>query len=220
MPACPAGHESAAEDFCDTCGRRMTPSAEPPVQSAPPPTSERPCPGGCGTIVLDDQHYCEHCGWDLCTAPPAWSVLVYADGAYFETVRAAQGEDADFVDFPSAYPERRFTLTGNELLIGRRSASHGIEPHIDLSLAPEDRAVSHRHARLVPQPGGSWAVVDLGSTNGTYLNNHDVAIAPHTLVPLSDGDRLHLGAWTALTLRVRKPDDPTTSESVNSGASP
>jgi pSer/pThr/pTyr-binding forkhead associated (FHA) protein len=43
-------------------------------------------------------------------------------------------------------------------------------------------------------------VVDLGSSNGTYLNDSYDPIRPHQPVPVGDGDEIHVGAWTTLTL--------------------
>jgi hypothetical protein len=54
---------------------------------------------------------------------------------------------------------------------------------------------------LVAQPDGTWAVVDLDSSNGTYLNDSPDPIKPHEPVPVGDGDKVHVGAWTTLTLQ-------------------
>jgi pSer/pThr/pTyr-binding forkhead associated (FHA) protein len=78
-----------------------------------------------------------------------------------------------------------------------------VAPEIDLSGAPEDPAISHLHALLLRQPDGSYAVVDPGSTNGTTVNDGKEAITVNDAVPLKDGDRIHLGAWTTLTVHSR-----------------
>jgi pSer/pThr/pTyr-binding forkhead associated (FHA) protein len=69
---------------------------------------------------------------------------------------------------------------------------------------PADTAVSHRHAELRRQPDGGWAVVDCGSANGTYLNDAPEPLPSGELVAISDGDRIHLGAWTTIDVRVRR----------------
>jgi hypothetical protein len=51
--------------------------------------------------------------------------------------------------------------------IGRRGASRGIEPEIDLTGPPADPGISHLHAVLPVEPHGGWAVLDSGSSNGT-----------------------------------------------------
>jgi pSer/pThr/pTyr-binding forkhead associated (FHA) protein len=79
-------------------------------------------------------------------------------------------------------PERRaqaFEL-GDELTVGRA-------PGCGVAL-PEDTFVSQLHARVFRRDGGLY-VEDLGSTNGTLLNNQPVT----TSVPLRKGDRLQVG---------------------------
>lgn len=53
----------------------------------------------------------------------------------------------------------------------------------------EDTA-SRRHAKIV-RKGDHWMVVDLGSTNGTYVNEKQVQI-----LKLKSGDRIRVGRWT------------------------
>jgi pSer/pThr/pTyr-binding forkhead associated (FHA) protein len=124
--------------------------------------------------------------------------VVTADHDYFETVRAASGPDAAGISFPSYCPERRFRLSGTEVRVGRRSVSRGIDPEIDLTGPPADPGVSRLHALLVAAPDGTWSVVDPGSANGTFVNGDE--IPQGKAVALHDGDRIHLGAWTALTI--------------------
>ena len=66
----------------------------------------------------------------------------------------------------------RLRLGGGPILIGRAE---------DSTLVLDDDYASTRHARLVQQ-GDGWAVEDLGSTNGTYLDRTRVT-AP-TPVPI------------------------------------
>ena len=134
--------------------------------------------------------------------PAGWQVVVSADRAYFAAIQAMAGEDAGALVFPRFVAERRFPLTGDQLLIGRRSRSRGVHPDIDLVGPPEDPGVSHVHALLVAQPDG-WAVVDLESANGTYVNDHSAdPITPNTPVPVKAGDRIFVGAWTSLTVQA------------------
>lgn len=131
-------------------------------------------------------------------AAAAWTAVVTADRDYFDSVVAAGGPDAASIDFPAYCPERRFTLVGTEVRIGRRSASRGLEPEIDLTGPPTDPGVSHLHAVLMAQPDGTWSVLDPGSSNGTQVNGNDVVT--DVPVPLHPGDRVSLGAWTVLTI--------------------
>jgi len=214
MATCPAGHESTATDYCDTCGMRMdgasasasSESAAPVAgETAPPaPLPAEPCPV-CQTSRTG--RFCEHCGYDFNGPPPTpgaapsigWTAVVTADREYFESMQESEGTGGPAIEFPTAYPPREVRLTGSDMRIGRRSAADGSPPDIDLTGPPADAGVSHRHARLVAEPDGTWSLVDEGSTNGTQLNGADVAANVRT--PLHDGDRIGIGRWTILTIR-------------------
>jgi hypothetical protein len=130
--------------------------------------------------------------------PAGWTAVVSCDRAYYENVQAASGPEAAAVPFPSYYAERRFRLTGNQMRIGRRSVSRGIDPEIDLTGPPADPGISRLHAVLIAVPDGSWTVLDPGSANGTLVNGAEVPTGVQ--VPLRDGDRINLGAWTAIAV--------------------
>ncbi|MEV6977993.1 FHA domain-containing protein, partial [Kitasatospora sp. NPDC093806] len=134
-------------------------------------------------------------------ARATWFAVIAADREYFTEMMTRSGPEAAGLFFPPYCPERRIPLTGRgQLRIGRRSQHRGTVPEIDLSVAPEDPGASHQHALLAEQPDGSWVLVDQDSTNGTTVNGGAQAIAPHTAIPLNDGDRIHIGAWTTITL--------------------
>lgn len=122
-----------------------------------------------------------------------------ADRSYYEAVQAISPADGVDIPFPAYCPERRFQLTGTEMRIGRRSPSRGLEPEIDLTGPPTDPGVSRLHAVLIAAPDG-WAVLDPGSANGTQLNGTDIPTSQQ--IPLHDGDRISLGAWTTITVHV------------------
>ena len=132
-------------------------------------------------------------------APPvsvAWTAVVTADREYYDHIQAVNDSDNESISFPADLPERRIPLAGAEILIGRRSRSKNIEPEIDLG-TPRDPGVSRLHAKLVPGPDGTWTVVDL-SENGITVNGRDVPSGDS--VSLRPGDRIHLGAWTKITI--------------------
>jgi hypothetical protein len=130
-----------------------------------------------------------------------WSAVIGPDRAYFTAMMQRSGPDAEGLSLPAYSPEQHLQLTGGQITIGRRRVTTGESPDIDLSKPPEDPGVSHQHAMLVQQPDGSWAVVDQNSTNGTTLNGAEEPIQPFVPVPLNDGDRVHVGAWTTITIR-------------------
>jgi hypothetical protein len=160
---------------------------------------------------VGQDRFCEVCGYDYTTqtgaagggmpavgptATPAWQAVAVADREYFDRV-APEG-----VTFPIHCPARTFLLSGEQIRIGRRSNTRGIQPEIDLSGAPEDGAISHLHCILLHQPDGSYSLVDPGSTNGTTLNDDPIPVMANISMALSDGDRIHLGAWTTITIRA------------------
>jgi len=227
MPTCPSGHASESADYCDVCGDLMGGARPAEPGPAPGPAA---CPH-CGTPRSG--RFCEIDGYDFDTGTiytvelaidrparavplppppraggsPAASVgpcaLVAADRAYFDTVLAEMGPDAGLA-FPPYCPERRVPLLGEQVRIGRRSKSRAIVPEIDLSEPPEDPGVSHLHAVLLAQPDGTWNLVDPGSTNGTTVNGGTAPIPVNVPLPMGDGDRVHVGAWTTITLSLQE----------------
>jgi serine/threonine protein kinase len=130
-----------------------------------------------------------------------WMAVASADRAYYDSVWAADIPAEEIVSFPEGSPERRFPLTGTEILIGRRSTTRGIYPDIDLTAPPggppTDAGVSREHAKLVATPDG-WSIIDLGTENGTLVNGLDITVGRP--VALRDGDRINLGMWTVITI--------------------
>lgn len=78
-----------------------------------------------------------------------------------------------------------------EYMIGWHDGSTAPPPEIDLQ--PVDgstQGVSRHHAQL-RLINGEWTITDLGSTNGTFLN--EIPLAPKTPTPLRDKTRIRLG---------------------------
>jgi serine/threonine protein kinase len=134
----------------------------------------------------------------LLETPVTWTAVVTADRDYYDHIQAVNDSDSQSISFPGEIPARRIPLSGAEVRIGRRSASMGIKPEIDLMGPPRDPGVSRQHAKLIPAPDGTWTIVDLGTENGITVNGRDVP--SRGSVPLNPGDRIHLGAWTKITI--------------------
>jgi hypothetical protein len=84
-----------------------------------------------------------------------------------------------------------FLLPIDEISLGRRDASYSVFP--DLDLTPDGglaEGVSRKHAKIY-QRGNRFLVEDVGSANGTYLNNQ--RITPNLPYVLQEGDMLQLG---------------------------
>ena len=223
-PAQPCPHCGAARSgrFCESCGfdfdagpRERTiegviippPGTGPAAPAEPPPPPAAPIPAMAEPVPATAQPVPESGAAARPAAAPrhglrpvAWTAVVSSDHDYFDDVVAAGGPDSAGLRFPDYCPERRFRLAGPEMRIGRRSASQGLEPEIDLTGPPTDPGVSRMHAALVAEPDGSWTVLDPGSENGTLVNGAEIAAGAR--VPLHDGDRIHLGAWTVITIRA------------------
>jgi hypothetical protein len=86
---------------------------------------------------------------------------------------------------PADQRGRSFDLNG-ELTVGRAAGCQ---------VALEDNYVSQLHARVFTRDGGVW-VEDLGSTNGTYLNDQRVS----SPLAVRRGDQLKVGS-TVLELK-------------------
>jgi hypothetical protein len=132
----------------------------------------------------------------------AWMAVIAPDREYFSAMMHRSGPEAGSLNLPAYSPEQQLPMTGNQITIGRSRQSTGEAPDIDLARPPEDPGVSHQHAVLVQQPDGSWSVVDQDSTNGTTINLAEDPIQPFVPVPLKSGDRVHVGAWTTITVHL------------------
>ncbi len=203
MPICVEGHTSTAADYCDVCGAPISASSSASTPPATPPAPEATSCPACGASVSG--RFCETCGHDSALPAPAtptqapvvWTAVVTADQQFYDRVVARGGPDT--VDFPQFFPERRITLQRDTALIGRHNRDQGVTPEIDLGLQPADRGVSTQHAVLRIRDTG-LTITDLGSTNGTSLNDGEDLLANGEETPLADGDRIHVGAWTTIKI--------------------
>jgi hypothetical protein len=155
------------------------------------------CPK-CKTPRSAADRFCETCGHDFEATPPpvrTWELVIEVDRAYHE--RFAAGD----MVVPQDVAPRCLPMDAAELRIGRFDpASNGNEA-TRISGAARDPALSRSHAVLRRRADGSYAIEDLGSTNGTEVNGR--LIDAGRPVALADGDRVHLGAWTGITVRSR-----------------
>jgi diguanylate cyclase (GGDEF)-like protein len=106
---------------------------------------------------------------------------------HLQTIRTEAGfgaspesRDAILVHIYPTGPEMgtRYPVSDGPLVLGRGD---------NCDVRVNDNSVSRRHA-AVQAAGGGWTVTDLGSTNGTFLNNGRVDSAA-----LTDGDYLRVG---------------------------
>jgi hypothetical protein len=103
-------------------------------------------------------------------------------------------------------PGTVYPLEGELLTLGRDSGN---------SIAINDAEISRRHARLSFQ-GGKYVLEDIGSTNGTFVNNQRLG-GPYVLKP---GDVISFGEQIALIYESINFDPGATVASPRAAMAP
>ena len=175
----------------------------------------------CGTENLDGAQFCDECGSNLQSSgnnnnelrvqsyqPPlsepsfnVASVTSIGIEPIIEQVEPTPVENTDERQLEGVHATltiergmsvgKQFNLSQEESYIGRWDADNGIFPDIDLDAHDPEAKVSRRHARIIYRDG-KYAVEDLGSTNGTYINRGRRLI-PGSPNILNDGDEIIVG---------------------------
>jgi serine/threonine-protein kinase len=139
--------------------------------------------GFCGGRIAADDIFCAHCG--------AKQPLAGAGSS--ATLRAAR-PTAKLVVAGTTELDASFVLQKDNNLLGRTDPHSNVFPEIDLSRFDPETKVSRRHARIWRE-GETFLVEDLGSVNGTVIND-SVRLAPRQPRVLDSGDKLRLGETT------------------------
>ncbi|HEY6119202.1 MAG TPA: protein kinase [Pyrinomonadaceae bacterium] len=139
--------------------------------------------GFCGGRIAADDIFCAHCGARQPMAGVGASATLRTSHPTAKLVVAGTTElDASFI------------LQKDSNLVGRTDPHSNIFPEIDLSRFDSETKVSRRHARIWRE-GDTFLVEDLGSVNGTVIND-SVRLAPRQPRVLDSGDKLRLGETT------------------------
>jgi serine/threonine-protein kinase len=139
--------------------------------------------GFCGGRIAADDVFCAHCGARQPLVPVGASATLHAARPTAKLVVAGTTElDASFI------------LQKDSNLLGRTDPHSNIFPEIDLSRFDPETKVSRRHARIWLE-GETFLVEDLGSVNGTVIND-SVRLAPRQPRVLDSGDKLRVGETT------------------------
>jgi serine/threonine-protein kinase len=148
----------------------VAPAAPRPATVPPPvaPGHGTNCPN-CGYINKLGARFCGNCGASLAGRPPARIQVLGPRGVLWE---------------------RRIAPDENPFVIGRRSLSRQIFPHIDLTYSDPSAYVSRRHAQIIADAQG-YSLEDLGSENGTYLNS--TRVPANQPILLHNGDIIQVG---------------------------
>lgn len=80
---------------------------------------------------------------------------------------------------------------GEETAVGRRDPVTGIEPDIDLTPIDSQRSISRRHATIFRRGGKFYVREEIGTMNGTFIN--DERIQTGVPVEFTDGDEVRFG---------------------------
>jgi len=139
--------------------------------------------GFCGGRIAIDDVFCAHCGAKQPLGAVGTSASLKASRLTAKLVVAGTAE-----------LDSAFVLQKDSNLVGRADPHSNIFPEIDLSKFDRETKVSRRHARIWCE-GDTFLVEDLGSVNGTVIND-SVRLAPRQPRVLDSGDRIRLGETT------------------------
>jgi pSer/pThr/pTyr-binding forkhead associated (FHA) protein len=151
----------------------------------------------CGQPNADDSRFCAQCGAPLAGERPAEQTSTIALGALVEP----ESDDTDHghdeaLDGLAAgtglLVVKRGPNAGSRFLLDRDTTTAGRHPESDIFL--DDVTVSRRHAEFRRQDG-AFAVHDVGSLNGTYLNRDRVDRGR-----LNSGDEVQIGKFRLVFL--------------------
>lgn len=137
--------------------------------------------GFCGGRIAGEDVYCAHCGQR--------QPMAVASAA----LRQARAT-AKLVVTGTTELDSSFMLQKESSLVGRSDPHSNIFPEVDLSRFDPQTKISRRHARIF-RKGDTYLVEDLGSVNGTVIND-TLRLAPHQPRALESGDKLRVGETT------------------------
>jgi serine/threonine-protein kinase len=139
--------------------------------------------GFCGGRIAADDIFCAHCGSRQPMAgTDSGSILAQARATAKLVVAGTTELDASFL------------LQKDSNLVGRTDPLSNIFPEVDLSRFDPQTKVSRRHARIWRE-GEAFMVEDLGSVNGTVINDM-IRLEPRQPRALDSGDRIRMGETT------------------------
>ena len=153
----------------------------------------------CGSSQEEGTLFCNECGRYLAeTSAKTTVVLPLSDFAQQAPQPPLPGfkpepfAETQLITFIIPSSRRRFKIEMTEQIrVGRPDSASGILP--ELNLADDDAAemgVSRMHA-IIQASNQGLVLIDLGSTNGTLLNNSP--LSPQLPYPLKNGDEIRFG---------------------------
>src|SRR6266545_986619 len=132
---------------------------------APPPIADGVACNRCGRVNKAGARFCAGCGAPLGPPPVARLLITTPRGKWEQKIDRMP------------------------LRIGRRDPRQNHYPELDL--AEHDRGIASRNHAVINRDGDYYTVTDLGSTNGTLLN--EALLPPRSPQRLRPGDRIKIG---------------------------
>ena len=159
----------------------------------------------CGHSNAEDNRFCSNCGAALRPVPaapggggsPGETSTITISGGGFEPGESSEKSEglsgADQAAIDNLPPGsallvvRRGPNSGSRFLLDSDATTAGRHPSSDIFL--DDVTVSRRHAEFV-RTGDGFAVRDVGSLNGTYVNRERI-----DETSLASGDEVQVGKY-------------------------
>jgi CRP-like cAMP-binding protein len=91
-----------------------------------------------------------------------------------------------------------FFSKGDETTIGRADPVTGILPDIDLTSVDANRSVSRRHAKIICSGNQYFMLEEVGTVNGTYVNEQRIPTGTPVMIHNGDGIKIGLIAMRAI----------------------
>lgn len=116
------------------------------------------------------------------TGTDSTKVLSSDQATLNQELASAKEQEACLIIIRGTPQGHRFFLTQDEMILGR-------DPSADITIM--DQSISRKHAKVTKAPGGKILVTDLGSANGSLIN--DKKLPPNDPRPLAKEDMIKLG---------------------------
>ncbi len=197
--------------ICQNCGSALKPDtgelATIPLEGKP--YNVRPC-RVCGHLNPVGSVFCEKCGQPM---PGNLETPVFGVDELIARVREAVAHRAGQAVFAQVrfpiltfyvqnYPSPIVLTVDREIVLGRSKEAAQGRQLLDLrDYNAYPHGVSRAHALLRPDDGHA-VLIDLGSTNGTYLNGR--LLEPHIPYTVPDGAEIKLGELTMFAYYYRE----------------
>jgi pSer/pThr/pTyr-binding forkhead associated (FHA) protein len=147
----------------------------------------------CGHRNPEGVNFCSSCGHALLADGDDATITLHPSD---DIDSADERPDVTMVEVPhgaGVLVVTRGPNIGARYLLGDKVVRAGRHPESDIFL--DDITVSRRHVEITPKDGGAYALRDVGSLNGTYVNRERI-----DEVQLAPGDEVQIGKFKLVYL--------------------